>query len=47
MKDKSRFSMLEIFIVLAIVMIVAPIVRPKMLSAAFQPITGIFHHASR
>lgn len=47
MQHKKKFSMLEVFIVLAIVIIVAPIVRPKVLSATFQPVASLFHHTSR
>ncbi len=48
MDRKNRFSVLDIFIVVAILLIVAPIVRPRVLSATLQPIGGLWHqHASR
>ena len=47
MQRKKKFSMLDVFIVLAIVIIMAPIVRPKVLSATFQPVATLFHHSSR
>ena len=47
MERKKKLSMLDVFIVLAIVIIMAPIVRPKVLSATFQPMASLFHHTSR
>ena len=47
MQGKMRFSMLDVFIVMAILIIMAPIVRPKVLSATFQPVASYFHHTSR
>jgi hypothetical protein len=39
---------MDIFIVLALVLIVAPIVRPRMLSATFAPLRGLVHqHLTR
>lgn len=48
MEGKNRFSLMEAFIVVAVLLIVAPIVRPKVLSATLQPISSFFHqHVSR
>ena len=48
MNLKKKFSLMDIFIVLAIVLIVAPIVRPKVLSATFAPLRGyVQQHISR
>ena len=38
---KHKFSLMDIFIVLALVLIVAPIVRPRTLSATFAPLRGL------
>lgn len=47
MERKSRFSVMEIFIVVAIVLIVAPIVRPRVVTATLAPIRGFIQHVSR
>ncbi len=48
MERKNRFSLLDIFIVVAILLIVAPIVRPRMLSATVAPVRAMFHqHVAR
>ncbi len=48
METKSRFSLMEMFIVVAILLIIAPLARPRVLAATLQPITGFFHqHVSR
>lgn len=48
MDGKRKFSLMEMFIVVAILLIMAPIVRPKVLSAAFSPVRDFFHqHVTR
>ena len=42
MKRKMKFTLMDVFIVLALVLIVAPIVRPRLVSAA-APISGFLH----
>jgi Tfp pilus assembly protein FimT len=45
---KHKFTLMDLFIVLALVLIVAPIVRPRMLSATFAPLRGLVQqHVSR
>jgi hypothetical protein len=48
MTRKSKFTLLDVFIVFALLLIVAPIVRPKLVSATVAPISGFLHQrASR
>lgn len=48
MDGKRKFSLMEMFIVVAILLIVAPIVRPRVLSATFTPVRDFFHqHLTR
>ncbi len=43
-----KFTLMDIFIVLALVLIVAPIVRPKALSATFGPLRSyVQQHVAR
>ena len=45
---KHKFTLMDIFIVLALVLIVAPIVHPRTLSATFGPLRGfIQQHVTR
>jgi hypothetical protein len=45
---KNRFSLMEAFIVVAIILVVAPIMRPRVLSATVAPFRDVFHqHATR
>ena len=47
MTRKFKFTMLDVFIVFALILIVAPIVRPRLVNAA-APISGFLHQrASR
>jgi hypothetical protein len=48
MDTKNRFSLMEAFIVVAILLIVAPIMRPRVLSTAITPVRAFFHqHLAR
>ena len=48
MDRKHRFSLMETFIVVAILLIMAPIMRPRMLSSAMTPVREFLHqHLAR
>jgi hypothetical protein len=48
MDRKNRFSLMEAFIVVAIILIIAPIMRPRVLSATVAPVRDFFHqHVTR